>query len=83
MTQQEEIKILKDFRNKVELVRDGKAKKTTRSEIAQLKPIVLNIMKRVRTIKTIMLYPLPAIGGSVLPMNPIESIYDVPFNMHY
>lgn len=83
MNKQEEIKILKEFRNKVELVRDGKAKKTTRSEIAQLKPIVLNIMKRVKTLKTMMLYPPPAIGGPVLRINPIESIYDVPFNMHY
>lgn len=83
MSKQEEIKILKEFRNKVKLVRDGKSKKTTRSEIAQLKPIVLSIMESVKTIKTMMLYPPPAIGGPVLRMNPIESIYDVPYNMHY
>lgn len=83
MTKQEEIKILHEFRQKVELVRDGKAKKTTRGEIAQMKPIVLNIMKRVKTHKTLVLYPPPALGGPVLHLNPIESIYDVPFNMHY
>ena len=83
MTKHEEIKILHEFRYKVELVRDGKAKKTTRGEIAQMKPIVLNIMKRVKTHKTFMLYPPPAIGGPILQINPIESIYDAPFNMHY
>ena len=83
MTKYDEIKILQEFRYNVELVRDGKAKNTTRAEIAQMKPIVLNIMKRVKMRKTFMLYPPPAIGGPILQINPIESIYDAPFNMHY
>lgn len=83
MTTQEEIQLLQTFREKVEMLRKGKAEKTTRSQIGQMKSIVSKIMTRVGTLKCMQLYPPPVIGGPVLQVNPIETLYDVPFGMEY
>lgn len=83
MTIQEEIQLLQTFREKVEMLRNGEAEENTRSQIGQMKSIVSKIMTRVGTLKYMQLYPPPIIGGPVLQVNPIETLYDVPFGMEY
>lgn len=83
MTTQEEIQLLQTFREKVEMLRNCEAEENTRSQIGQMKSMVSRIMTRVGTLKYMHLYPPPIIGGPVLQVNPIETLYDVPYGMEY
>lgn len=77
------VSFLEDFRKNVKLLRDGKAKPSTRSQISRALPMVRQLMKKAGTDSMMQLFPPPAIGGQVLRISPIDTLYDAPFNMDY
>lgn len=83
MTYQEKLKILEDTRDQIVLLRDGKATENSRTLIEQSLPIVMDLVSQAETGKIVTLYPPPVIGGPILPVRPLDSLYGTPYGMGY
>lgn len=83
MTYQDKLQILEETRKLITLLRDGKETESSRTKLAQLLPIVMDLVSQAETGKIITLYPPPIVGGPVLPVRPLDTLYGAPYGMGY
>lgn len=83
MTKLEEIKLLRQYRECVRMLREYEAEPNTRERLAQLKPFVAKIMKREGTHKIFTISPPPMLGGPIMNIDPLENLFDVPYGLTY